>query len=67
MKKLSETFASFEEGEMRAILGGNAVEVYGFDPERLAPVVAEIGPRNTATRIATTTPTMPMVVYWRFR
>jgi len=50
MKKLAETFASFDEGELRAILGGNAVDVYGFDPGRLAPVVDEIGPSVDAIR-----------------
>jgi predicted TIM-barrel fold metal-dependent hydrolase len=50
MKKLSETFASFEEDEMRAILGGNALSVYGFDEAQLAPIVAEIGPSVSAIR-----------------
>ncbi|MBW2241076.1 MAG: amidohydrolase [Deltaproteobacteria bacterium] len=33
------------EEEVRAILGGNAAELYGFDLEKLAPIVEQIGPR----------------------
>ena len=39
-------------------------------PDRTAPTtkpVAEMGPRKYRTITATTTPTMAMVVYWRFR
>ena len=39
-------------------------------PDRIAPStkpMALIRPRNAKTSTATTTPTMPMVVYWRFR
>ena len=30
--------------EIRAMLGGNAAEFYGLDVDKLAPLVAEIGP-----------------------
>ncbi|MCP5055946.1 MAG: amidohydrolase [bacterium] len=33
------------EEEVRAILGGNAAELYDFDLEKLAPLVERIGPR----------------------
>ena len=42
-----------------------------LDAEAPAFVIAEIGvpilSRNTHTSTATTTPTMPIVVYWRLR
>ena len=39
-------------------------------PDRTAPMTKPIAgkvPRNTNTKTATATPTMPIVVYWRFR
>jgi predicted TIM-barrel fold metal-dependent hydrolase len=42
---LHATFDGVPEGELRAMLGGNAMRVYGFDPERLAPHVARVGPK----------------------
>jgi hypothetical protein len=30
------------------MLGGNAARVYGFDVEKLAPLVARIGPEKSA-------------------
>lgn len=42
-KALRETFADYPEDEIRTLLGGNACDVYGFDPARLAPVVERIG------------------------
>lgn len=38
------TFAEVPEEEMRAILGGTAAEVYGFDLDHLAPIAARVGP-----------------------
>ena len=34
--------------EIAAMLGGNAAELYGFDTEKLAPLVARIGPEKRA-------------------
>ena len=34
------------ENEIEAILGGNAVEFYGLDVEKLAPIAARIGPEK---------------------
>ena len=34
------------------MLGGNAARVYGFDTEKLAPLVARIGPELTDIRTA---------------
>lgn len=44
LKKLSETFGDYPEEEIRAILGLNAAEVYGFDLDELQPIANEIGP-----------------------
>ena len=43
-KALVETFHDFEEDDMRAILGGNAARVYGFDTDALGAIAQEIGP-----------------------
>ncbi|MFM7784693.1 MAG: amidohydrolase family protein [Gammaproteobacteria bacterium] len=50
MRALRETFSEYPEDEIRAILGLNAAEAYGFDLEALAPVAARIGPTITAIR-----------------
>jgi len=42
---LHETFDGVPEPELRAILGANAVRLYGLDGERLRRVAARIGPR----------------------
>lgn len=41
---LHATFDGVPEAELRAMLGGNAMRLYGFDPERLAIHAARIGP-----------------------
>jgi predicted TIM-barrel fold metal-dependent hydrolase len=38
------TFAAVPEPEARAMLGGNAAAVYGFDVERLTPLAERFGP-----------------------
>ena len=43
-----ETLRGLPEPEIADILGGNAVRVYGFDAEKLAPLVARIGPEKRA-------------------
>ena len=42
------TFKGLPEDEIAAMLGGNAAEFYGFDSEKLAPIVAQIGPEKSA-------------------
>ena len=42
---LRHTFAALPEAETRAMIGGNAADLYGFDVEKLAPLVERIGPR----------------------
>jgi predicted TIM-barrel fold metal-dependent hydrolase len=43
-----ETFRGLPPAEIEAMLGGNAVRFYGFDAEKLAPLVAKIGPEKQA-------------------
>ena len=44
-EQMRDTFRGLPEAELRAMLGGNAVRVYGFDAGALARVAARIGPR----------------------
>ena len=41
---LHATFDGVPEAELRAMLGGNAMQVYGFDPQVLAPHAERVGP-----------------------
>jgi predicted TIM-barrel fold metal-dependent hydrolase len=50
MEKLQETFSEYPEEEIRGILGTNAAQVYGFDPQRLAPIVEKFGPEVSEIR-----------------
>ena len=43
-----ETFLDLPEAEIEAMLGGNAAEFYGFDTEKLAPLVDRIGPERSS-------------------
>jgi predicted TIM-barrel fold metal-dependent hydrolase len=43
--QMTETFMDLPEPEVAAMLGGNAADFFGFDTEKLAPVVARIGPK----------------------
>jgi predicted TIM-barrel fold metal-dependent hydrolase len=49
-RHLVETFRGVPEDELGLMLGGNAARVYGFDPEKLDPLVARIGPEKAAFR-----------------
>ena len=40
-------FSGVPEAEVRAMVGGNAARVYGFDLEALAPLAALHGPSPT--------------------
>ncbi|MBW2426938.1 MAG: amidohydrolase [Deltaproteobacteria bacterium] len=46
--RLHASFHGVPEAEVASILGGNAAELYGFDVEKLAPLVARIGPAKSA-------------------
>jgi predicted TIM-barrel fold metal-dependent hydrolase len=41
---LRRAFPAASSEELRAVLGGNAAHVYGFDLDALAPLAAEVGP-----------------------
>jgi len=45
-KALRHTFNDVSPGDVRAMVGGNAAALYDFDLEKLAPLVARIGPRR---------------------
>lgn len=45
--QMVETFRGLPDDEIAAMLGGNAVEFYGFDVEKLAPTVARVGPEKS--------------------
>jgi predicted TIM-barrel fold metal-dependent hydrolase len=49
-KQMIESLRGIPEDEAAAILGGNAARVYAFDTEKLAPLVARIGPEKSAFR-----------------
>ena len=42
--RLDENFSGVPVDEIAAMVGGNAAEFYGFDVEKLAPLVSQIGP-----------------------
>jgi predicted TIM-barrel fold metal-dependent hydrolase len=41
---MRDVFRGLPDAEIAAMLGGNAAEFYGFDTEKLAPLVQRIGP-----------------------
>lgn len=43
-EQMAETFNGLPPAELEKMLGGNAAEWYGFDREKLAPIVARVGP-----------------------
>lgn len=50
MDKLTATFGDYPESEIRAILGTNAVKVYGFDEKLMAEIAEKVGPSIAAIR-----------------
>jgi predicted TIM-barrel fold metal-dependent hydrolase len=46
-KQMVETFHGLPEQELERMLGGNLVDIYGFDTEKLAPLVDRIGPKKS--------------------
>ena len=45
-KQMVESLHGLPEADIAAILGGNAARFYGLDTEKLAPIVARIGPEK---------------------
>lgn len=52
MNKLRETFHAVNETEVRAILGGNAIDVFGFDRSLIESAASRIGPDISTIRQA---------------
>ncbi len=50
MEFLHNTFATYPEAEIRAMLGGNAIDVYGFDAEKLGKLAEQVGPSIASIR-----------------
>jgi predicted TIM-barrel fold metal-dependent hydrolase len=46
-EQMRATFRGLPEEDLAGMLGGNAARVYGFDLEKLAPLVARIGPERS--------------------
>ena len=46
--RMDDSFHGISEADRDAILGGNAAAFYEFDTEKLAPLVARIGPEKSA-------------------
>jgi len=46
-EQVRETFHGIPEQELAAMLGENAADLYGFEREKLAPLVARIGPERS--------------------
>ena len=44
--QMIESFRGIPEEDRELMLGGNAARLYGFDVEKLAPLVARIGPEK---------------------
>lgn len=57
IEALRHTFHDVEPEEVRAMVGGNAARVYGFDLDALAPLTARIGP--TVEQVATPLEAVP--------
>jgi predicted TIM-barrel fold metal-dependent hydrolase len=51
MDALRDTFGPYPEDETRALLGGNAAKVYGFDLDQLGPIAEKIGPELTDIQV----------------
>jgi len=45
-KQQLETFSGLPEDEIAKMLGGNAADFYDLDPDKLAPIVARVGPEK---------------------
>jgi len=46
-EQMIETFIDLPEDELTLMLGENAANLYGFDKEKLAPIVARVGPKKS--------------------
>ncbi len=46
-KHMIEVFKGFPEDEVAKMLGGNAIDFYGFDRAKLEPIAARVGPEKS--------------------
>jgi len=58
---LRETFMGVPSDEVRAMLGGNAARVYGFDVAKLEPIARRVGPLDTEINVQGSRPSMAAV------
>ena len=49
-KMMLETFHGLPEDDIAALLGGNALRIYGFDEEKLRKIADRIGPKKSLFR-----------------
>ena len=49
-QQMADTFHDLPDGEITAMLGGNAAAFYELDTEKLAPIVARVGPEKREFR-----------------
>jgi predicted TIM-barrel fold metal-dependent hydrolase len=49
-KMMVETFQGMPEEDIEAMLGGNAIEFYGLDEDKLRPIAERIGPKRELFR-----------------
>ena len=45
VENMKETFRQLPQDEIKKMLGQNALDWYGFDADKLAPIVARVGPK----------------------
>ncbi len=50
-ENLIEVFQGIPEDEIAKILGENAIEFYGFDRDKLAPIAEKIGPKKAEFQV----------------
>jgi hypothetical protein len=62
-KSFRHTFHDVDENEVRAMLGGNAAELYGFDLEKLAPLASRFGPTPEEVSVPLTPEEVPTKVH----
>ncbi|TDD37556.1 amidohydrolase [Actinomadura sp. KC06] len=53
------SYAGVPEAEVEMMLGGTAAELFGFDPEFLAPIADRVGPRRTEVTAGIDPRTLP--------
>jgi hypothetical protein len=51
-EQVHTTFQGLPEDEIGLMLGGNAADFYDVDVEKLAPLVAKIGPEKSSLRLS---------------